>query len=174
MKSLAKRIRARKMADGGIVSDNSKKTVGQIIGYPGPSAPSGPVKKAKGGMIEEDEDAHEEQKMRMDEEHQEKQEHNDAIDLESDDAEQAAEEHRYALGGMVEEEDRATSIAQAIRMRKMDAIQPDDPLEQLEPEYDELNEEAASNPEEINPSEGDEDFDLQNRIAAIRRKRMRG
>ncbi len=36
------------MADGGMV-DNSKKTLGEMIGYPG----STPVKKAEGGEVEE-------------------------------------------------------------------------------------------------------------------------
>lgn len=164
--NMQRRGAKRKMADGGLVDpDAGKKTLGQIIGYPG----SGPVKKAHGGMIDK-EDAFDEQHRRMSEEYERKQEHNDEVDAEAHDSQEAAEEHRYADGGMVDD-DRAMSIAQAIRSRKMDAIHPEDPLDQLEPEYDDLNEAAASNPEEINPSEGDEDFDLQNRIAAIRSKR---
>ncbi len=38
------------MADGGMV-DNSKKTLGEMIGYPGSTPP--PVKKAMGGEVEE-------------------------------------------------------------------------------------------------------------------------
>lgn len=76
---------------------------------------------------------------------------------------------RMAHGGEV---DSPRSIAQAIRSKK---IQPEDPLEQLEPEFDELNEEAGMEPDEaLDPSEGEDDFNHQNRIAAIRRKRMRG
>lgn len=77
---------------------------------------------------------------------------------------------KMAHGGEVEEM-KPKSIAQAIRSKKKakEEILPEDPFEQLEPEMEELNEEAA---DEV--SEGDDTLERQNRIAAIRRKRMRG
>lgn len=85
---------------------------------------------------------------------------------------------RMAKGGLVEEDDEdeaPRSIAAAIRAKKQE-IEPEDPLDQLEPEFEELNEEAGEVSEEdpLSADEGDDDFKKQNRIAAIRRKRMRG
>ncbi len=77
---------------------------------------------------------------------------------------------RMAKGGEV-------SIASAIRAKKQgEEIEPEDPLDQLEPEFDELNEEAGelSEDDPLSTDEGDDDYKKQNRIAAIRRKRMRG
>ncbi len=156
--------RAKKMSQGGEVPEK-KKSIGEIIGYPQPS-PS-PVNKARGGMIddEEDDDAMAAQKADMEQEMLDKQEHNMEID-EDEHPSDAAMIHRYSDGGMVE---RDRSIAQAIRAKRMEAIQPDDPMDQLEDEFPKLNEEAADD-----VSEGPETFDRQNRIAAIRKRRMRG
>lgn len=79
---------------------------------------------------------------------------------------------KKAHGGMIEP---SMSIAQAIRAKKkQEEISPEDPLDQLEPEYDELNEEAGEESGPLEVSEGNDDYDKQNRIAAIRRKRLRG
>jgi hypothetical protein len=79
---------------------------------------------------------------------------------------------RMAEGGMVDEP-RPSSVAQAIlRKRKMDAdeLAAQDEQEPLEPEMDELNEAAADE-----ASEGEDTYEKQNRIAAIRAKmRKRG
>lgn len=81
---------------------------------------------------------------------------------------------RMAHGGMVDDEPRPSSVAQAIlRKRKIEKDELDAQAEQEpeEPIYDELNEEAA---DEV--SEGEDDFDKMNRVAAIRAKmrKMRG
>ncbi len=75
---------------------------------------------------------------------------------------------RMAQGGEV-------SISAAIRAKKQQ-IEPEDPLDQLEPEFDDLNQEAGevSEDDPLSTDEGDDDYEKQNRIAAIRRKRMRG
>lgn len=83
---------------------------------------------------------------------------------------------RMADGGMVEEnqqDNSPVSIAQAIRRRKqvaqedsqVDLDANDDEL--LEPSLEELNEMAAEE-----ASEGDDDMEKMNRIAAIRRRRL--
>lgn len=74
---------------------------------------------------------------------------------------------RMAEGGMVDEP-RASSVAEAImRKRKMDQdeMQAQDEQEPLEPSLDELNEDAADE-----ASEGEDTYEKQNRVAAIRAK----